>query len=467
MQALFLDADWEPTRWPGYDVAEASNPFVAFAEIPAGARYQFLLDDAQYFVMTFIRGPVCRGQVAVDVIEDHFFVAFLDPDHDPSVIDPTFLTRAAPDLSLPAEHLSRLVPGEFWTQYGAEQRRYLDLREQAYDASDPQRLGPTLDFVWDGDGHNPNALLTVFRHFDNATVEKGFLGAMPKTGWVIDYPIFERIYYDLVAGYDVFGSVSHQVATRLYMDHLRMQAENLFLTFLPADQRRAVRASWYVGATNTLDYDKFDALHALSHGTRVPFGPGDPVPQLFRQILTHNAAVAGPPDLLNRCARPPCDRRGATPLERRAERALQPLAGARGPWVATLPEVSFLRVRAAGGGQDEAYTLVHNRAHSNVAFMFDETARLVPADDTLTVARGYLGSYPNFAFTVDAAQVEDFTRALAGVRDDVDFTALVETWGVRRTSPTLWPTVDWMHADFKRRQPTQYGLFDLDRYGNY
>ena len=467
LQALFLDADWEPTRLPGYAVAEASNPFVAFAEIPAGARYQFLLDDAQYFVMTFIRGPVCRGQVAVDVIEDHFFVAFLDPDHDPSVIDPAFLRRAAPDLQLPAEDLSHIVPGEFWLRYGLEQRRYLALREQFYDASDPQRLGPTLDFIWDGDGHNPNALLTVFRHFDNATVERGFLGAMPKTGWVIDYPIFERIYYDLVAGYDVFGSVSHQVATRLYMDHLRMQAENLFLTFLPADQRRAVRASWYIGATNSLDYDKFDALHALSHGTRVPFLPGDPVPQLFRQILTHDAAVAGPPDLLNRCAKPPCDRRGATPIERHAERALQPLAGVRGPWVATLPEVSFLRVRAAGGGQDVAYTLVHNRAHSNVAFMFDETARLVPADDTLTVARGYLGSYPNFAFTVDAAQVEDFTRALAGVRDDVDFTALAETWGVRRTSPTLWPTVDWMHADFKRRQPTQYGLFDLDRYGNY
>ena len=38
--------------------------------------------------MTFIRGPVCRGQVAVDVIEDQFWVAFLDPDHDLSVDEP-------------------------------------------------------------------------------------------------------------------------------------------------------------------------------------------------------------------------------------------------------------------------------------------------------------------------------------------------------------------------------------------
>ena len=53
----------------------ASNPFVAFAEIPARSRYQYLLDDAHFFVDTFIRGPVCRGQVAVDVIEDQFLGA--------------------------------------------------------------------------------------------------------------------------------------------------------------------------------------------------------------------------------------------------------------------------------------------------------------------------------------------------------------------------------------------------------
>jgi hypothetical protein len=80
LRALFLASEWEPTRLPGYG-EEGSNPFESFAEIPARSRYQFLLDDAQYFVMTFIRGPVCRGQTAVDVIEDHFFVAFLDPEH--------------------------------------------------------------------------------------------------------------------------------------------------------------------------------------------------------------------------------------------------------------------------------------------------------------------------------------------------------------------------------------------------
>jgi hypothetical protein len=288
---------------------------------------------------------------------------------------------------------------------------------------------------------------------------------MPKTAWIIDYPLFERIYYDLVAGYNVFGAVTHQVATRLYMDHLRMQGENLFLTFLPADRRTAVRASWYVGATSSLDYESYDRLRGLSHGTRVKYGPGDPVPQLLQQLIARNPAVSGPPDLLNRCARPPCDRKGASALERRAERALQPLAGVRGPWVALMPEIAFLRVRDASG-HAAAYSLVHDRAHTNVAFMFDEAARLVPADDTMTIARGYFGNYPNFVFSVDAADVEAFARALAAMRDEIDFGAVVETWGVRRTSPEIWATVDWLHDDDRRREPTQAGLFDLGRYEN-
>ena len=165
--------------------------------------------------MTFIRGPVCRGQIAVNVIEDHFFAAFLDPDSDLSVTDPTFLREAQEDLNLPAEYLSKLVPGEFFLKYTDEQRDYLKLRNSYYDKAYPDGAG--LDALWDGDGHNTNAMLTIFRHWNNATVIQGWKGGWPKTAWVMDYPIFERIYYDLVAGFDVFGNVAHQAATRLYI----------------------------------------------------------------------------------------------------------------------------------------------------------------------------------------------------------------------------------------------------------
>jgi hypothetical protein len=48
---------------PGsYDPIVSANPFVAFEQIPP--RYQFLLDNSLYMLMTFIHGPVCKGQIA-------------------------------------------------------------------------------------------------------------------------------------------------------------------------------------------------------------------------------------------------------------------------------------------------------------------------------------------------------------------------------------------------------------------
>ncbi len=231
---------------------------MTFEAIPARSRYQFLLDDARHFISTFIRGPVCHGQVAVDVIEDHFWVAFLEPDYDLSVTDPRYLAEAKKFLELPAEQGSLALPGGLWADHAAHQIRYLNLRRTAYAATDPDKLGPPLRAIWDGDDHDEDAFLTVFRHFDNATVIRGLIGKVPETAWVIDYPIFERLYYDLVAGFDVFGNVTHQIETRLYMDHLRMQSENLLLAFVPEPARKPLRDSWYLGATD-------GGLYALHH----------------------------------------------------------------------------------------------------------------------------------------------------------------------------------------------------------
>jgi len=53
--------------------------------------------------------------------------------------------------------------------------------------------GARLDMIWDGDGANPNAALTVMRHFDSATVVQGLVGEPPKTAWLVDYSLLERI----------------------------------------------------------------------------------------------------------------------------------------------------------------------------------------------------------------------------------------------------------------------------------
>jgi hypothetical protein len=469
---LFLTPTWSDEarlEAPSYDATRSANPFTTFAGIPARSRYGFLLDDAYFFIMTFIRGPVCRGQIALNVIEDQFWVAFLDPDSDLSVTDPNYLRDVHEKLALPAEHGSRYTLGGLWLEYLVAWREYVDYRDAAYRDHDPDKKGPKLANLWDGDGTNDNALLTVFRHFDSATVEKGFVGGIPKTAWIVDYPILERIYYDLVAGFNVFGDVGHQLSTRLYMDYLRMESENLFLSFLPSDAREPTRRTWYVGALAEMKMALENRLGNLDIATGVDYTTDDPKTELFEKILAHvSPAVRGREDTLNRCADPPCKRGDASRVEQQVEAELQKLTSVARPFVRRTPDVSFLRVRVDETGRDDlVYTLVHNKDHQNVAFMFGEKERRNAEGDTMTIVRGYLGNYPNFFFDVGLDQVASFRAALSAVRDEEAFEAFVEAYGVRRSSPRFWALSDWIAERFAKTRPIEAGLFDLERYGNY
>ncbi|MDT9121678.1 fatty acid cis/trans isomerase, partial [Escherichia coli] len=77
------------------------------------------------------------------------------------------------------------------------------------------------------------------RHHDSAMVRKGLIGEIPQTLWLLDYPLFERTYYQLVVNFDVFGNVAHQAQTRLYFDLIRNGAELNFLRLLPPQSRQA------------------------------------------------------------------------------------------------------------------------------------------------------------------------------------------------------------------------------------
>ena len=48
-------------------------------------------------------GPVCKGQVALNVINDHFWLLFLDPEYDLSVKYPGFLRLHHLNLRMPIE----------------------------------------------------------------------------------------------------------------------------------------------------------------------------------------------------------------------------------------------------------------------------------------------------------------------------------------------------------------------------
>jgi hypothetical protein len=467
LEELFLAPSWDIGKLPGYSRANALNPFQTFAAIPARARYQFLLDTAQYTVMTFIRGPVCRGQVATNVIDDQFYVLFQDPDADLSVTDPEYLAKVTPYLALTGETGGAIGTLADLLEHKDDRNKYIRLRGEYYRKRQPG--GPGLEDIWDGDGTNTNAALTVFRNFDNAMVVKGFLGAVSKTIWVMDYPMLERTYYELVVNFDVFGSAGHQAETRLYFDLIRSGAEDNFLHFMPPGVRTAMRKSWYQG---TLAQLKVTAVYEFVNEdlpVQIVYHTKNPRHEFVELVSARLKAMAGPVDVLNRCAQPPCYRTGARPAERRVDAALETLTSKRASrksmqFVDYMPDIAFLRVSTGRPSEDLAYTLIRNKAHTNVAFMLAEEKRRDPGRDTLTAYHGLLGSYPNFMFNVPVDDIDAFAGALHAARTREQFLEVVNAYGVSRSHPQIWDNFHWFIDYMRRHMPIQAGVYDLNRY---
>ena len=460
VKALFFASDWQVEALPAYGLQRRANPFETFAAIPAQARYQFMLDNAEYFVRTFIRGPVCRGQIATDVIRDNFWVIFQDPHNDLFITDADYRAEAAPLLAMPGQ-LDTLIdlPG-LWRNYRDKRNAYEALRTQRY-ADAP---APSWSHIWAG---NDNALLSIFRQHDSASVRKGLIGEVPQTLWWMDYPLLERTYYQLVVNFDVFGNVSHQAQTRLYFDLIRNGAEVNFLRLMPAESRKTYLDDWYQNSGKLklwLDYQAIDTQTASAL-----LLPGDDPKKLFAHtLLARYGSLNARPDPINRCTGAYCHRQNIDPALQSAEQSLSRLvakpAGAL-KVINQLPEATLLRVELANG-QREVYSLLRNRAHSNVAFMLGEQLRYQPALDSLTLYPGVLSSYPNFIFNVPVEQVAAFVAALEQARSQPAFERVVERWGIRRTHPEFWSYFHDMAAYIQQTEPVEAGVLDMNRYEN-
>jgi Fatty acid cis/trans isomerase (CTI) len=461
---LFLGDDYEVAQLPSYDPATTANPFKTFAELPALSRYRFMLDDARFFVEGFIKGPVCRGQVALNVINDHFFVAFFDPDRDTISNDTLFLNQVSDLLRIPSERESTLRLLSTWRKYAGLQKQYLVAKEKYLMELNPDNKGNDVDFIWNGDGANPNALLTVFRHFDSASVINGFVGKTPKTGWVLDYPLFERVHYLLVAGFNVYGNVGHQLETRLYMDFLRMEGENNFLSFLPKESRREIWAEWYTDARESAENYLDAQFRGLERATRVVYHTGDPKAEFFHKLIVHAGTATHPDDVINRCADDNCFDANAGAAEQRADRAMRRVADIRGAQVEALPDVTFVRVVTGDDSEDLAYTFLRNKALSNNSMLFKEDRRRILEDDTLTVVKGHVGSYPNAFSRIPIDRIEDGLDAYLKIKNKLDYYNFAKKYAIQRNSPSFWEESDWHYRKFLKDKPVEAGLFDMYRF---
>jgi hypothetical protein len=468
-EELFIKPDYQVTSLPSWDPLVAANPFKAYAVIPPRSRYQFLLDNARFFIEGFIKGPVCRGMIALNVIEDRFWVVFLDPDRDSMMMNPDFLVKVSDYLTIPSAQEGSVRLLGTWKKYMKLEQEYVQERFKYFEAMNQYDIKDAMDFLWDGDGKNPNAALTIFRHFDSASVDYGFTGQYPETAWVLDYPNLERIHYLLVAGFNVFGNLKHQINTRLYMDFLRMEGEDMYLALLPTSHRKKIRDSWYGGMRKGMERDLGTHDSWMNKDVVTGYKTNDPQVELFQHIEKKLAPILRRDDDINRCDDSACRSKKGS-VKHKVDVAMQKIAEINGLVLIAFPDLAFVRVIVGEKSEkDLSYTIIRNKAYKNVTSMFSDEKDSENRDysnDSLTVVDWLEGSYPNFFFEVDAEDVEKFTEHYANLKNRAEYERFVSVYGVRRTSNKFWQSADWFQAKYRKEKPLRSGIFDLNRYEN-
>lgn len=454
VKSLFITPEYSVNKLPGYGNKFSENPLLAFQDLPMASRYRFMLEEAEFTIMGFIKGPVCRGQIALNVIDDHFWVTFIDPEKQSSPSYNKFLAEHKNNLRLPGNTNADITLISTWLELSKLNNQYLDDKNRAINKSFKNPTSSTLDYIWDGDETNPNAALTVFRHFDSSTVIKGFIGQNPKTAWIIDYPLLERIHYLLVAEFDVYGNIGHQLITRLHMDFLRMEGEFNFLSLLPQDERLKLADYWYRDTNNSVKQHLISYDDQKLYDAKIPYRSEQPKLELYNMLKEKLSPVLESKyDIYNK----------ALPFEHTA--LLSRINRIKGLTANLFPELSLITL-VDNLGKKYVYTLIRNTGHSNISSLLLEDSQLLPEEDYLTLVPGIIGNYPSTLFRVNEFRLQQFVEDMTNLDDEDDYERLLDQFAIRRTDRNFWFNSDELHYWFKKNQPLQAGLLDYNRLEN-
>jgi hypothetical protein len=283
--------------------------------------------------------------------------------------------------------------------------------------------------------------------------------------WVIDYPLLERIYYALVAGFDVYGTLGHQLAIRLYMDTLRVEGQTYFLDFMPQEVRHDMMQSWYQDV-------KFKDIHTFlgMMSTKIDFKTKDMKQEFIEEIvnnqilpetgitfdaINYNPDGGEPPDLTKH-----------NTLEdylQQLDAALKPPSSLLIHFHGQNTNLAYLRIKR-NDGNDFVASMIVNRWHNNVTHLFGEGKALDPKKDSVDFVPGFVGSYPNYFFVVEEDDFLQFLNQVANYHDTKQDKINLKEYAINRAEKDFWEHYDWFQKRFNKSQPVHSGLFDLNRY---
>lgn len=464
---FFKQISWDIDKLPDYSPEVAQNPFITYAAIPAKIRYQFLLKDAQFHVMTFIKGPVCNGTNAVNSIQEQFYTFFLDPDSDP-MSDPEHQKLSQQLLTLPGSYGSDVdvtdVPA-ISSKITELREEYRKLRLSWLRKHKAKGLG--IGDIWNGDKTNDNAILTIFRHNDNAVVMKGAVGNLSKTVFVLDYSLFERLVYNLVVNFDVFGNVGHQLLTRVYMDFIRMEAEENFLLLIPPEARQRYRQSWYQGVFTEARMKYMFPEITKGEPTSVNYTEkGHQKTQVVNQILASFAdKVRGEGDSLNWRNTNPVGMKMAelSPIEKYLKKISSIRSMGKLPFARYFPETAYLIIRKDNKIK-EVYSIIHNREFQNISWILAESFRRAPHEDTLTLKKGFWIPYPEVLFQVEEENVKSFVEDIRSISNIFEYPKFQKKYQILASDRNFWSVWDELHSHMQTHEEVEFGYLDLTRF---
>jgi hypothetical protein len=234
------------------------------------------------------------------------------------------------------------------------------------------------------------------------------------------------------------------------MDFLRMESEMNFLGFLPQEQRIAQVSDWYRGADRS--------VHAYlasyyEHGVLPPpfdFKTNDPKAELFRALQARMAKVLNHRYELQQSG-----------LSAPSIAALARLDQVRGVAASIMPQTAIIKVNDHG-----LLTLLSNSAYSNVSSILNSEGNRLPDEDTLTIANGVTGAYPNIFLQASEAEIPELVAKIEGLRSEADYSALLDRFGIRRTDQRFWAVSDQVSADYQNAELISHGVLDYSRYEN-
>jgi hypothetical protein len=466
-KTIFAAEKWEVQELPGYTRTEATNPLKTFSGIPAKTRWKFLLADIRLHRGTIVWGPVCRGDLVLSSVQDVEWDFFENPDTSLYCNDAEYRAELDPYLAIsdePEDVVSLVVSSRDLIE-----RRKEVLRKAVKRAKDGRGSRSRLDDIWKGEREGDTPLVITYRNDDNAfTAEPGVVvGDYPKTTWVLDLPILEHGMYQSVVNFDLFGSVYVWMANREGYGMTRRNAELNFLRFLPAEKRKAIYESWYLGRASKLRPEH--ALPDIGPEAELPaeieFKTDDPKRE-FQEMLLQHVGYSRANNRLNMLQ--PGDKLDSVETALRSIVAAADEGGENWKkFKLNLPEATFLRIDSPG--KDAAvYTITRDRDFTSKAYAGAEHLKLNfnEPKDKVTIFPGILTAYPNFIFRVDERDVPEFAATLVAADTPVKFTAVVERWGVRRTNPEFWPIFHSFTDYVRRSRPVEAAIFDVNRYIN-